>query len=58
MCPRGKSQSGEDKKKLLDPSPEFGSVVNLSCTNDNPLQNVCVNVKRKIIYVHLQLNGF
>lgn len=50
--------SGEDKIELPDPSPEFDSVVNLSCTNDSPLQNFGFNVNIKIIYVHLQLNGF
>lgn len=57
--PQGKERvSAEDKILLPDPSPEFGSVVNLSCANDNLLQNVGFNVKMKIISVHLQLNGF
>lgn len=57
--PKGKERvSGEDKIELPDPSPEFGSVVNLLCTNDNPLQNVGFNVKIKIICVHLQLKWF
>lgn len=44
--PKGKKRvSDEDKILLPDPSPEFGSVVHLSCTNDNPLQNVGFNVK-------------
>lgn len=57
MPKRKKRVSGEDKIELPDPSPEFGSVVNLLCTYDNPLQNVGLNIKI-IIYVHLQLHGF
>lgn len=33
--------------KLLDFSPEFDSVVDLSCIKDNPLKNVVFNVKNK-----------
>lgn len=50
--------SGEGKIELPHPSPELGSVVNLHRTNDNPLQSGGFNVKIKIIYVHLQSNGF
>lgn len=57
--PKGKKRvSGEDKIELPDPSLEFASVVNLLCTNNNPLQNVGLNIKIKIIYVYLQLHGF
>lgn len=57
--PKGEKRvSGEGEIELPDPSAGFGSVVNLLCTNDNPLQNVGLNIKIKIIYVHLQLLGF
>lgn len=53
MCPRGKNKLME-RIKLLDFSPEFDSVVDLSCIKDNSLKNGEFNVKIKIIYVHLQ----
>lgn len=52
--PTGKERvSGENKTQLPDPSREFGSVVNLSRSNDKPLQNVVFDVKTKRLFMSI-----
>lgn len=57
MCSRAKNKLMV-RIKLLDFSPEFDSVVDLSCFKDNPLKNGGFNVKIKMILYAFAIQWF